>query len=352
MGQPADARPRQIVGDAAELMNLGYAVGNLVRRTADDGAALHDRVPLQRLKPIAGRRVHLVAFYRRLALRRSDVLGERVEVPHHGILEVRQRLFFRLCNVGHDQASDLVIVRVAVVLAQGLAILLDLSGALVDIEAKHRGAHQVESVLAAKLERGRRKRRHPDGRMGLLEGFRPDRQILELVELPIIVELLGGPGLLDDLDRLVEDVTAACLVDAIAGELVRLVAAPDAKIDSTPGEEIENRKVLRHPHRMVERQNHDASPEADVLRTGSQRRKGHCWRGAVAILAEVVLGWPDRIEAELLGSRHDVELLVDDLFLRAPHRVFEEMKLAEFHWEHSPEPFRTGIWPTRATGSN
>ena len=82
---------------------------------------------------------------------------------------------------------------------------------------------------------------------------------------------------------------------------------------------------------MVQWQDYDAGTQAHVLGTRGQGGEGDRWGGAVAVLAEVVFGWPDGVEAELLGAHHDIELLVDDLLLRAPHRVLEQVQLTKLH---------------------
>jgi hypothetical protein len=58
-------------------------------------------------------------------------------------------------------------------------------------------------------------------------------------------------------------------------------------------------------------------------REGGQRQGR---RRAVAVLAEVVLGGPDRVEAIVLGRSHQRELLVHDVVLRFPDRVLEEVQ--------------------------
>src|SRR5438128_5829054 len=61
-----------------------------------------------------------------------------------------------------------------------------------------------ESEVADVGEAFRRVDGHADGRMRVLHGPRHHREVLHLVELPLIAEALLGPGEADDLERLVE----------------------------------------------------------------------------------------------------------------------------------------------------
>ena len=67
------------------------------------------------------------------------------------------------------------------------------------------GDHRAEVVLAGPLDGFLRAgERHPHRRMRLLIGPRPDRDVLVGPELALVGELRLGPGLQDDLDRLLE----------------------------------------------------------------------------------------------------------------------------------------------------
>jgi len=331
VGKAADAGPREIVRDPGQLLDLPDAIGYLLRAAADDGAGIDDGVPLNDLEELAGALVELVRRDGGLAFRRGDVARERAVVPHHGLAEVGERLLGGLGDVGDREAGDLVVFGTAAVVAQRLAVLLDLGRAGVDVEPEHGRAHKVEAVLPAKLERVGRQRRHPDRRMGLLHRLRADAEVVDLVELTFIAEAIFRPRLLDDLDALTEDIASARLVDAVAGEFVRLVAASDAEVDPAVGHEVDQREVFGDADGMIQRQDDDARTEAYRLRAGGDGGERDGGRGAVAVLAEVVFGGPDRIEPELLSAHHDVELFVDDLLLRPPDRILEQVKLAELH---------------------
>jgi hypothetical protein len=82
---------------------------------------------------------------------------------------------------------------------------------------------------------------------------------------------------------------------------------------------------------VVERQDDDARAEPKALRLERQRRQRQGRRGAVAVLAEVMLGRPHRVESVVLGRAHQRELLVDDLVLGLPDRVLEQVEHPEVH---------------------
>ena len=66
-------------------------------------------------------------------------------------------------------------------------------------------------------------------------------------------------------------------------------------------------------------------------------------RRAVPVFREVVLGRPDRVEADLLGRAHQLHLLVDDLVLGPLGRVLEEVKHPEAHARPSLDAVACGI---------
>jgi hypothetical protein len=122
----------------------------------------------------------------------------------------------------------------------------------------------------------------------------------------------------------VEHLARARLVHAVARELEGLIAAADAEVHAAVRHEVEQGEVLGHAQRVVERQHDDPGAQAHapgLQREGRQReRRG----GAVAVLGEVVLGRPHRVEAVGLGRPHQRELLVDDVPLGAARGILEE----------------------------
>jgi hypothetical protein len=86
----------------------------------------------------------------------------------------------------------------------------------------------------------------------------------------------------------------------------RIAAGADAELEPAVAEQIENRGVLRHPHRALQRQGDDAGAEADARGLcGDVTEEGEGRRQAALALVEMVLRDPRGIEPGLLGA-HDL----------------------------------------------
>jgi len=100
--------------------------------------------------------------------------------------------------------------------------------------------------------------------------------------------------------------------------------------------------VLGDAQRVIQWESHDAGAEADTPRLRDQRGKRERGRRAIAVLGEVVLRGPDRVEPEVLGGDHQLPLLADGLMLGLVDGILEQVKHPESRQrpslEHSPGP--------------
>jgi hypothetical protein len=78
-------------------------------------------------------------------------------------------------------------------------------------------------------------------------------------------------------------------------------AAAHHQVDPAPGDEVEGRELLEHPHRVGSAQHRHSAAEADALRAGSRGREQDCWRGVV-VLAAVVLADAEGVEPDPVGE--------------------------------------------------
>ena len=156
--------------------------------------------------------------------------------------------------------------------------------------------------------------------------------------LAAVAELLVVPGELDDLHRLFEDLAVDAVVlgrhlVVAAGhdgaERPRLAghrAAADAELHPPAGEDVGDGEVLGEAQRVPLRHDVEHLPEAQTL--GEHRQVlaelDQVGQHLVALVLEVVLGEPHRVEAELVGRLGPVdEVLValdDGVVAEAPRR--------------------------------
>src|SRR5262249_32446035 len=90
----------------------------------------------------------------------------------------------------------------------------------------------VEAAAHGRLHGLRALRGDPDRRVRLLQRLREHERLGNLEELPVVAERLTGEGLQDDVDRLLPARPAALQIETEALELIGLIAAPEADIDS------------------------------------------------------------------------------------------------------------------------
>ena len=178
-------------------------------------------------------------------------------------------------------AADLVVLDAAAMLAQRVAVPADAldRDRMVDVIGD---VEQVVALLRRPFEAlGREQARHPDRRVRLLVDRRQHRQARHRrPELALEFQRRVGPGLLDELDALLDALAAVLHVDAEGIELVADETAPDAEIEPALRQLVQGRGLLRHPHRIVERQHRGAGAEPDALACAPPGSRGtHSWPG-------------------------------------------------------------------------
>ena len=176
-------------------------------------------------------------------------------------------------------------------------------GVVGDAQIALRQQVQIEAGGAA---RGRFAHgREPERRMRLAHRLGRDVDRPQTIVLPRERERRLGPGAAHHRDALLGERYPVGAPPPERLELLVAVAHAEAEHHATAGEHVDGGDVLRQLERVVERQQQDVGRELHLLR--ARRDRGQQWnrRRRVAVLGEVVLGDPDRVEAELLGA-HDL----------------------------------------------
>ena len=145
-------------------------------------------------------------------------------------------------------------------------------------------------------------RGQPDRRHRLLHRADADRGRRQPDVLPFVAEAPLRQAELDDVQELVEDRRRVLDVHAEAVELELLVAGSDAELEPPVGDGVGEAGFRQQAHGMVHRQDADGAPEPDALRQRRHVRHHHQRRRAEAVVREVVLGVPRRVEAGLVGE--------------------------------------------------
>jgi len=120
---------------------------------------------------------------------------------------------------------------------------------------------------------------------------------------------LLGPHPFHDRELLFEAGAALLEVDAVEGELVRLVPDGDAAREAAPGHHVEHGHFFGQTHRVVERGHEDVGAQHHARRPCREAREHGQRRRPVVIRDRVVLLHPRRVEAELLGARDFLQRL-------------------------------------------
>jgi len=121
--------------------------------------------------------------------------------------------------------------------------------------------------------------------------------------LPLEAEPFLRQAELDDVEELVEDGRRVLDPHAEAVELEFLVAGPDAELEPSVGDGVGEAGFRQQAQGVVHRQDANGAAEPDALRQRRHVRHHHQRRGAEAVVGEVVLGVPRRVEAGLVGER-------------------------------------------------
>ncbi len=173
----------------------------------------------------------------------------------------------------------------------------------------------------------RRVHRDPDGRVRALERLRHHREVLDLVEPPVVAEAVLRPGQADDVEALGEAGAVLSDRDPEAVELGGNGAAAHPELEAAAREDVRGGRLLRAGERLVQRQQRHRGADANALgalgdRGHRHERGGQQGEGG----AEVDLGEPGHVEPERVGERGQLEHLGEALgvALAGPLRRLEE----------------------------
>ena len=127
---------------------------------------------------------------------------------------------------------------------------------------------------------------------------------LEIEVLAVVVGALLVQQLHQQRQRFFLDVAPAFEIDAEAVELVFAVARAEPQREAAFAQNIDKCRVLGDPQRIGERQGHDRGADLDAF--GQRREIGGIdedVRHDAVFVAEMMLGNPGIIEAELVGAQ-------------------------------------------------
>ena len=161
----------------------------------------------------------------------------------------------------------------------------------------------------------RRGHAYPDGRMGLLVGLGPDRQVVALVMVALEGELFGGPGLEDDFQVLLEPAPALGVGRQEGVVMLGEGAPSDAEVEPSLADVVQSGDFLGDADGVAQRQQQHAQPDADALGASGDGRGHHDGGGQDAEGDEVVFGKPDGLGSEALGLFGHLETVLEGLLV-------------------------------------
>src|SRR5215203_5393925 len=103
----------------------------------------------------------------------------------------------------------------------------------------------------------------------------PERQVLKAPALAFVARPSSLDGVTDHFDPLLEERGSVSPLEAERLELVLHVALADAEHEPPAGDEIDHRRILRHPQRMVHRQQEHVRPDGHGRGSGRYRGGDH-----------------------------------------------------------------------------
>src|SRR5262249_22070935 len=141
----------------------------------------------------------------------------------------------------------------------------------------------------------------PDWWVRFLERLGLDMNVLDTGKLPFKCHFVFGPQTPDQAEVLSEAGRPFFAGEAKAGEFIKSVPLADPEIKTPLGKVINEGHILGHAHRMIEGEQQHKRTDAYAVGAGGDRGS-RVERCRIIIPAEVVLGEPDIVVAELLGA--------------------------------------------------
>ncbi len=169
-------------------------------------------------------------------------------------------------------------------------------------------------LLGQDLGRGGRGHGHPDGRVRLLVGARPDVDlaVVEIASLPVERPVMGGPRLHDQVVRLPHAVGHPHRVRVLRRQLERH-AADEAALEPAARNDVDHRHLLGDARRLAPvgqrvAQHQDAGVLGDARQDRRhQRHRRHRAGGGLVVLVQ------HDVQAELVGDLPLVDAVVVDV---------------------------------------
>ena len=117
-------------------------------------------------------------------------------------------------------------------------------------------------------------------------------QIPHLKALAAEIDRLSRPASSNDFDALLDQRRP---MGELALELVKLqlpVADADAEVEASARGQRQGGTVLRHPHRVVQWQQHEVGTDTHTTGASADGRRQHQRRGRIAVVAEMMFRKP------------------------------------------------------------
>ncbi len=148
-----------------------------------------------------------------------------------------------------------------------------------------------------------------------------------------MAEACLGPGPDQDLLGLVEARLRLMVVDAKALIIIDVVGGAAAEADDEPALEdvVEHRQLLGEPDRVVQRHLQDREADFAVPGGGGERASKGDRVGIGADAVEMMLGQPDRVDAQFVGEPGFAQGLVDHDPVALGIAAVGKQEIAEFH---------------------
>src|SRR4029077_6206185 len=172
--------------------------------------------------------------------------------------------------------------------------------------------------------------------MRLAHRPRKNSRVAELEILSVEAEALAGPRAFQDLHRLERPAEPLFARHPEALELLGAVAKPDSEPQPAMRKHIDEGGIFGELQRMVKRREQNVGADSDARRARRYRCRRRHHRGQVAIVGEMMLSQPDRIEAERLRRGHLCKRRIVEIAKRQlrSRRISKIELVANFYFAH------------------